>query len=355
MKSDSEEIKLDDDSLAFLIAEVAAMVESQQSLSKAMIHLDDPLLGRLGRAVRSIRSELDQGKSISEAFGVLSGRHDLAVKAALAMMVQMRSSVPLYALVDLIREHTSRRRQLRIAAVEPMINSLIAAVIFLLILPWMVVSLSGIGLISMGEGVGEPGIVNLILGEAFYAVISIVAVCLALLAVVCGFWGKVSRGGLVDHDYGVFCDWIALQLMTPLSKGQNHGQLSDASRVDIATGLEQAADIVGLNFSQQWRQVADQIRMGSVSLEDLRIPAGCPAPLKECVRQLVSGNFVPDRVTMDLVSLSRLYRNAAAKKQNRYLKSVPRFLSWFLMILLIMTLLKLILMPLVESLRGMVV
>ena len=92
MKSDSEEIKLDDDSLAFLIAEVAAMVESQQSLSKAMIHLDDPLLGRLGRAVRSIRSELDQGKSISEAFGVLSGRHDLAVKAALAMVVQMRSS-----------------------------------------------------------------------------------------------------------------------------------------------------------------------------------------------------------------------------------------------------------------------
>jgi len=231
---------------------------------------------------------------------------------------------------------------------------MVAAVIFFLILPWMVVSLSSIGLISMGEGVGESGIVNLVLGEAFYAVISIVAVCLALLAMVFGFLGKVSRDGLIDHDYGVFCDWIALQLMNPSSNGQVHDQLSGSSRVDIATGLEQAADIVGSNFSQQWRQVADQIRMGSVSLEDLRIPAGCPAPLKECVWKLVSGDFMPDRVTMDLVSLSRLYRNAAAKKQNRYLKSVPRFLSWFLMILLIMTLLRLILMPLVESLRGMV-
>ena len=133
---------VDDESLAMLMEEVSAMAESGRPLIAGLAEIDDVSMGKLGRAAHSVLASLAQGNSAAESVAALSTRYKAPIRVAMEVMAATGSTEPIYDTVRLIREANERRHQIRFAAINPMLNVIVAVLIGFFVMPWILVCLS---------------------------------------------------------------------------------------------------------------------------------------------------------------------------------------------------------------------
>lgn len=332
---------LDDDSLAMLLDEVCAMAASGRPLVSALADLDDRSLGRLGNAANSVRTDLEHGKSAAVSIAGLSKTYQAPIRVAMEVLSETGSTEPIYETVRLIREANEDRRQFRIGSINPILNVIVASAVLFLVMPWILVSLSEAELIKTAF---SPTVTEIC--QTFVKNFTLAAGATVALVGVFAFlvYQGLSRS---PHDLhrsrATFCRWIAIQIDSPGTPGELTSGGPELGRVIAA-----AADVAGPAMAQSWTGVAENIRSGSKTAASLAMPDATPEPLASCIVDLVSGKRDGKSVAFDLRRLSDLYSQKARHHRTWWTDLFPRWVSWILMITIMVILLRAILMPLLE-------
>ncbi|WDQ16361.1 type II secretion system F family protein [Rhodopirellula sp. P2] len=335
--SSANSFQLNDESLAMLLEEVSAMAASGRSLVSGLAGLNDVALGRLGRAVHFVQTRMEQGQSPSVAMASLSSPYQTPIRIAMQIMAETGSTEPIHETVRLIRQREDQRRQVWLSAINPLLNMLVAAVVAFFVLPWILVA------ISESEPIPSPFAPSVTeICQAFaqnFTFAAVVVICILACFAIWIHWGirrSIGRAQPSRH-LATFCRWLAIQIEIP------------AANIDTARAIESAAEVAVSNSPGAWKNVATQVRAGATSEHSLEIPPEAPAPIKECVVDLVAGKRDPESIAHDLRKLSELHEQNANQQQSWWLQNVPHWIAWILMIAVIIVLLQTAISPLLHA------
>lgn len=121
----SEWVQLNPTQLSALLDEIGAMVRANRSLVPGLRTIEDERLGRIGRAARQLRTQLEAGQSMEEVLTALDHTAGPQAAAAFRLAISGRSAEPLHRLANALR----RRRELRLAARMAMVYPAMVVVI----------------------------------------------------------------------------------------------------------------------------------------------------------------------------------------------------------------------------------
>ncbi|KLU01642.1 putative transmembrane protein [Rhodopirellula islandica] len=335
--STADSIQLNDESLAMLLEEVSAMANSGRSLVSGLAGLNDVALGRLGRAADFVRARIEQGQSPSVAMASLSLPYQTSIRIAMQIMAETGSTLPIHETVRLIRQREDQRRHVWLAAINPLLNMLVASVVAFFVLPWILIA------ISESEPIPSPFAPSVTeICQTFaqnYALAAVVVICILACFAVWIHWGirRSIRRAQPSRVLATFCRWLAIQIEIPDAK------------IDTARAIECAAEVAASGAPGGWKAVATNVRRGATSEHSLEIPQQAPAPIKECVVDLVAGKRDPQAIAHDLRKLSELHEQRANQQQTWWLQNVPHWIAWILMIAIIIVLLQAAISPLLHA------
>ncbi|MBL6724775.1 MAG: type II secretion system F family protein [Rubripirellula sp.] len=341
-------IKPSEDALVLLLTEVASMVKAKQSISAGLTLFENVSLGDLGDAATLVRQNLEQGKTLPEAFDCLSGRYQTAIRSTLQVVIDTRSSEPLYLLIDLIQQASTERKQTRLAAITPLLNATISACVLFLILPFVIQTTAASSLLPLDNvviGIAQWLSENLLIAS-FAAVIFVSSIALVFFLLI----NRLNSATRLYREYAIFSRWIATQLVPPADLSKTFPSSQGLPGTDLPNMIILSSKAAGI--SQEWREVPEQIRDGFVSSGELSMPARCPEPISECITQLISGDQRPDRIAEELTSLSEIYRQRASYQRQLSRLVAPQIIGWGLIISVITLLLYAILNPVLVELKG---
>lgn len=338
------ETALGHESLASLLDEVSAMSRARRSLVAGLASLDDSALGKLGRAAAEVRARIDQGQPPPEAIASLSPKFGAVIRVAMETMSATGSTRPVYEAARLIRDEHTAQRQMRLAVINPMLNVVVAAAVLFFVLPWILVSLTEAELIPTPDW---PSASQLL--KTFATQFAVAAIATVITVAVIGFvfyrWTVHASPKLRRlKQEATFCRWLSVQLRCisgatdPLSGGADLGRL-----------IEAAADVAGPDSRRRWQATVEEIQKGSITDASLSFPQTTSEPLRRCVLDLVTGQRQAGAVALDLERLGQLYGHQFESRRQWRVESIPRALSWILLVMMILVLLRGILVPLLET------
>lgn len=335
--SSAKPFQLSDEALAMLLEEISAMAASERSLVSGLGGLNDVALGRLGHAANFVRTRVEQGQSPAVAMGSLSLPYQTPIRIAMRIMAETGSTAALYETVRLIRQREDQRRQVWLSAINPLLNMLVASVVVFFVLPWILVSVSESQLIASPFAPSVNQIVQTFVQNFLLAalVVIIILACFAIWM----HWGirrSIQRAQPSRH-LATFCRWLAIQIEIP------------TANIDTAQAIECAAEVAAAEVPGGWKTVATKVRGGATSEHSLEIPPETPAPIKECVVDLVAGKRESESIAHDLRRLSELHEQKADHQQSWWLQNVPHWIAWILMIAVIIVLLQIAISPLLNA------
>ncbi|TWT92247.1 type II secretion system F family protein [Neorhodopirellula pilleata] len=327
--------QLDDDALTMLLDEIVAMVRSGRTFVEGLVDLDQSGMGPIGRAAGWVRRRIEQGHSAADAIADLSRTHREPVRIAMDVMARTGSTEPIEEAARLIRDGDEQLRQSRLAAINPLLNVIVAATVAFFVLPFMITSF------AQSEPIRDafaPSVqqINQTFRQNF--LLSVVATVI----VVGGFAGGVYVWLIRSihrsdpfRDHAIFCRWLALQL----------------GLTETARTLETAARVVGPRFAESWKTVVERVRGGSIAASSLMMPAGTPDAVQTCVADWVGGSRDTESIQNDLWQLAVLYDQRSHRRRTWWIDVVPRWVSSVLMIAVIVWLVRTMVWPLLEILK----
>ncbi|MFG0287307.1 MAG: type II secretion system F family protein [Rhodopirellula sp. JB044] len=333
-------MSLDNESLAMLLEEIAAMVTANRSWAIGLADLDVAAMGKVGRAAKLLRTRIEEGDSAATAIASLSDRFQPPIRVAMETMIETGSTQPIYETVQMIREENKTRTSVRLSIVNPIINVVVASVVTFFVLPRIMISVSDAQLIRSASSPTSMEIWQSFAHNFTLAAAATVAT-IALFGAV-WYWNlqRSLRDSNASQDYATFCRWIAMRL----------GITSNTSTSDIDAGrvIASAAEVVGPRFAQSWSHVIKNIQSGSQTEKALAIPKTTPEPVEQCVVDLVSGQRSNTSIAFDMLRLSDLFQQTAQHRRSWWITVVPRWVSAILVIALMIVMLRTILAPLFE-------
>ncbi|CAD71399.1 MAG TPA: type II secretion protein F [Rhodopirellula baltica] len=335
--SSTKSFQLNDESLAMLLEEVSAMAASGRSLVSGLAGLNDVALGRLGRAAEFVRARVKHGQSPSVAMASLSLPYQTPIRIAMQIMAETGSTAAIHETARLIRQREDQRRQVWLAAINPILNMLVAAVVAFFVLPWILISIAESQHIASPFAPSVEQIAQTFVQHYLFAAL-IVIVILACFAAWMN-WGirRSIRHAQPSRHLATFCRWLAIQIEIP------------NANIDTARAIDSAAEVAVSDTPALWRTVATNVRAGATSEQLLDFPPDTPAPVKECVVDLVTGKRDADLIAHDLRKLSELHDERANRQQSWWLQNVPHWIAWIVMIAIIIVLLRTAISPLLNA------
>lgn len=335
--SSTKSFQLNDESLAMLLEEVSAMAASGRSLVSGLAGLNDVALGRLGRAAEFVRVRVKHGQSPSVAMASLSLPYQTPIRIAMQIMAETGSTAAIHETVRLIRQREDQRRQVWLTAINPLLNMLVAAVVAFFVLPWILISIAESQPIASPFAPSVEQIAQTFVQHYLFAAL-IVIVILACFAAWMN-WGirRSIRRAQPSRHLATFCRWLAIQIEIP------------NANIDTARAIDSAAEVAVSDTPVLWRTVATNVRAGATSEQSLDFPPDTPAPVKECVVDLVTGKRDVDLIARDLRKLSELHEERANRQQSWWLQNVPHWIAWIMMIAIIIVLLRTAISPLLNA------
>jgi hypothetical protein len=346
--STTPETSPSEEALMLLLSEVANLVASKKPLSTGLKLYEDVSLGDLGNAAKSIRHNLEQGKNLTESFNDIAGQYQTAIRSTLQVVIETRSCEPLYLLVDSIRQSTEERKQTRLAAIAPLFNAIIAAIILFSILPFIIQSTADAGLLPF-DGVVRGVAQSLTKNPRIAGACGLIFVS-GLTFVVVFLANRLNFKGRFYRDYAVFSRWIATQLQPTIALSDCAQDSPKQGQPDLPTIITLSAEVAGV--SEQWSDVPEKLRQGYLSADELAIPTTCPDLLRQCLIDLASGTRHPDAVADDLKSLSEIYQSRSNYQGQWSRIWAPQIIGWALIIIVMIILFQVILYPVLEELKG---
>lgn len=340
-------ITLDDASLVLLLEEVSAMANSGRTIAAGMAGLDDRSMGKLGRAANAVRAKISRGESATESIAELSSNYQAPVRIAMEVMAETGSTESIHEAARLIRHETESRHQLMMSSINPMLNLIVSAAITFLVIPWILVNLSEAQLIksTLSPTIGQ--IVEAFAKDVVLAsvvALAVVGICSCLL-----YWGlsRCVRGAKVFRDQATFCRWLAMQLNSTSPRGS-----VAAAGPDLGRAVGAAAQVVGPAFAKSWAGAIDNIRGGAKMDSSLEMPSETPPPVQQCVVDLASASRDDQLIAYDLRRLADLYTQKSRRHQIWWAERLPRWITWVLMITMMVVLLRTIVMPILDVIGG---
>jgi len=320
-----------------LLEEVSAMAASGRSLVSGLAGLNDVALGRLGRAAEFVRARVKHGQSPSVAMASLSLPYQTPIRIAMQIMAETGSTAAIHETARLIRQREDQRRQVWLAAINPILNMLVAAVVAFFVLPWILISIAESQHIASPFAPSVEQIAQTFVQHYLFAAL-IVIVILACFAAWMN-WGirRSIRHAQPSRHLATFCRWLAIQIEIP------------NANIDTARAIDSAAEVAVSDTPALWRTVATNVRAGATSEQLLDFPPDTPAPVKECVVDLVTGKRDADLIAHDLRKLSELHDERANRQQSWWLQNVPHWIAWIVMIAIIIVLLRTAISPLLNA------
>lgn len=329
------------ETLASLLDEVVAMADSQRSLVIGLAHLDDPALGRVGKAARNIRQQIDQGLSADQAIANLSGEYGPGLRVAMSTLAETGSTRPIDALAASIRRAQHDRQQARAATWNPTVHVLLSVLITAWVVPHMIVMMAD-------SPIAGPGRSSRWLDLSQFMVERVwIAPLVGLFAAVVFGW-VVNRGPSrhksshhVMRREATFCRWLALMV---------------GCHADAPTSVEAAAEA---SFATRhgvadrvdsWRGLVDRMRQGGTGDAFLQVPHEVGSATAQCVMDLAAGNRNSASITEDLQHLAALLDRRADECQRWWVGTVPRLASCGMVAAMIATVLFAAIAPLVDEL-----
>lgn len=347
--TNAQAIDLDDESMAMLLDEVAAMAATGRPLASGLADLDDVSMGKLGRAAKSIQSSLAAGKNASDSVASLSTKYRGPIAVAIETMARTRSTEPIHGVVRLIREANQHRRQLRLAAINPLLNLMIASTILFFVVPWLLVTLAEIEPIKSAFAPTAVQIFQRFAKNFWLAATG------AIVSIAMGWWlirwTQTRSTTRIDlfNDHAVFSRWLSMQV-----KLSSEPNASAASNLELGRLIESSSEVSSSEFAKGWQSVVKNIRGGAQSMEALAMPEGTPKPIQQCVLDLVGGRRDGDSVAFDLQRLSELYTQIVRVRRTWWIEFLPRIVTWIMMIIILLILLRTILQPLFDLITEVV-
>lgn len=344
-------IDLDDESMAMLLDEVAAMAATGRPLVSGLADLDDVSMGKLGRAAKAIRANVSAGKDVSDSIASLSKSYRGPIAVAMETMARTQSTEPIRGVIRLIRESNEHRRQIRLAAINPLLNLIVASTVLYFVVPGLMVVLAEAEPIKSAFA---PTAVQI--SEVFKRNFWLAAVC-AVTSIGIGSWlihwgQKRSRTRLdLFNDHATFSRWLSMQLQLSDKSVENS---AGGSAMDLGRLIKSSADVASSEFAQGWNTVVQNIGGGAQSMEALAMPDQTPKPIQQCVVDLVSGHRDGKSIAFDLQRLSELYTQIVRVRRSWWVELLPRIISWVVMIVILLILLRTILQPLFDLLAEVV-
>ncbi|TWT64815.1 type II secretion system F family protein [Allorhodopirellula solitaria] len=328
---------IDDESLAMLLDEVAAMADSGRSLTLGLTGLGDSAMGTIGRAAKGVRNRMEQGQSAAEAIASLSPTYHAPIRCAMQLMAQTGSTRPLNETVRMIRRSNQRRRQVRLATINPMLNIFVAATVLCLVIPWILLSLVQADLITTAF---SPTFIDLLRTFTRHSIVAI-ATMLVVIGLFALFivWGqrRSLQSDDAARDQAIFCRWLAMQM----------GQPGHES-IESARAIETAAKVVSPAFAASWNEAVENIRAGAQSERAIAMPESLSQPVRQCVVDLVAAERDRQSIAVDLESLGELYETEAWNRQTWWIESIPKWLAGILMVAVITILIRTMVAPLLD-------
>ncbi|PAY19793.1 type II secretion protein F [Rhodopirellula sp. SM50] len=343
MSADTPKINLDDDSLVMLLNEVSAMASSGRPLVSGLADLDDASMGKIGRAARTVRSNIDRGQPAAESIASLSRTYQAPLQIAMEVMARTGSTAPIDEAGRLIRQANESRRRIRFASINPVLNVIVSAAILFFVMPWILVSLSESQLIRPAFAPSIREICQAFAQDFLLAAIATLAVVGLFSLVLYWAFSRSINGGSVYRDHATFCRWLAIQVDPPDRPTATH-----AGGLELGRLIQSAAEVVGPTFAASWAGVIEKIRGGTTSEPSLAIPPDTPDPVGRCVADLVSGNRQTENIALDLQRLSDLYTQKSHRNQTWWTEMLPRLVTWMLMIAMMVILVQAIVKPLLD-------
>jgi len=313
------------------------MAASGRSLVSGLAGLNDVALGRLGRAAEFVRARVKHGQSPSVAMASLSLPYQTPIRIAMQIMAETGSTAAIHETARLIRQREDQRRQVWLAAINPILNMLVAAVVAFFVLPWILISIAESQHIASPFAPSVEQIAQTFVQHYLFAAL-IVIVILACFAAWMN-WGirRSIRHAQPSRHLATFCRWLAIQIEIP------------NANIDTARAIDSAAEVAVSDTPALWRTVATNVRAGATSEQLLDFPPDTPAPVKECVVDLVTGKRDADLIAHDLRKLSELHDERANRQQSWWLQNVPHWIAWIVMIAIIIVLLRTAISPLLNA------
>ena len=342
--------KLSDEALLLLLSEFADLVASKRSLSAGLRHYEDISLGSIGEAAKSIRLQLEDGKDLSEAFDQITSKYDNAIKSTLKVVMDTGSWEPLYLLVDLIRQKSAERKQRRLSAVPPLLNTFLAAGILFLVLPYIIHSVASYNLSLIDQYPMIFGVADWLANQPFVAgfIALVVSIFLGCLFFIVG--RRLNQKGRVFGEYSIFACWLASQIQPRGSSPNGRQDEAEIRKPVLSSMIMCSADAACI--ADEWCNVPKKLQQGAVNINELAIPVSCPDPIGQCVVDLASGKRNQDLVAGDLRTISEIYQQRAHHHGRWSRQMAPQILAWVLMISMMILLIQVILYPLLEVLKG---
>ncbi|WP_436717837.1 type II secretion system F family protein [Roseiconus lacunae] len=346
--------RLDDESFAMLLDEVSAMAAAGRSVIGGLAELDDRSLGKLGRAAQLVRARLIQGAPMADAIASLSGSYQTPVRLAIETMSRTGSTEPVRETVRLIREANEDRRRFRLAAINPTINVILAALVAFFVLPLILITTAELEPIK-----SRLSPTGLEIGRLFARNFALSAVAtLAAVGVLTGllYWAfrRINHAQKEYQNDATFCRWLALQIDPPHTDANQHQQAAMTEPSGLAQAIETSATVIGEGYAQQWQPTAKAVAAGAVTEPSLAIPKDAPDLLRQCVVELATGQRSPTAIGIDLRRVAEFYAQKARRYRSWWVDFVLRAISIVLMLGVIFILIRSIWLPLSEVLEVMV-
>lgn len=334
-------IRLDDDTVADLLDEISAMAAANRSFVSGLVDLEDAALGKIAKAARAVRYQIENGEPASEAIASLSPKYQLPIRAAIEVMATTGSTEPIDETIRLIRDANEHRQQIILNSINPLLSVTVAATVVFFVLPWILVSISKAELIKTPFSttvtqISETLVENFMLAAA--ATITVIGVFAAGLV-----WSmkRSISGADFLRDHSTFCRWLAMQIGTT---GHRRPVAAAPGRI-----IAMAAEVVGPRFAVSWSETIKRLQGGTQTPASMAVPPATPEPLTQCLGDWISGGRDPDSIATDMRQLSDQYRHAISHQRTFWVHVIPRCVTWFVMIMIIGLLIRAILIPMFRT------
>lgn len=129
----SESVRLNPTQLSNLLDEIGAMVHANRSLVPGLRTIEDDRLGKIGRAAKQLRTQLEAGQTMDEVLTSLDETAGHQAAAAFRLAIAGRSAEPLHRLANSLRRRRELRLATRMAMVYPMMVMTIGYLLWVLV------------------------------------------------------------------------------------------------------------------------------------------------------------------------------------------------------------------------------
>lgn len=334
--------RIDDESLAMLLDEVSAMAATGRALDLGLVDIEDAALGKFGKAARQVRSGIARGEQACDVIAALSPRYREPIRVAMHVMAETGSTEPIDEAVRLIRDANEHRQQMWLAAINPMINVVIAATVLFFVMPMLLVSIAQAELIKPAFAPSVREIQQTFASNFMLAA----GACVIVIGLFAGllYWmlTRSVRGINTARDHATFCRWLAMQVTCSVATQRVAGELT------IDKIMDSAATVVGVPFREAWSQSIENVRAGACTSDAIAMPPQTPEPIGDCVVDLVSGRRDGESVAVDLRQLSEQYQQQSLRHRAWWINVLPRWIAGAVMLAIIVVMLKTMAAPLFD-------